>query len=111
MQTTKIHRLPYQKPEVFESLKAAQIEAAKVWNDCMNAHMECRINHTPWLNQTKLQKLTKGKYGLHSQSVQMVCQAFLANIDSTKANRKSGIKNMKYPWCGIVVLSFISKRR
>ncbi|MDJ0596857.1 MAG: transposase [Pleurocapsa sp. MO_226.B13] len=98
MQTTKIYRLPYQKPEVFGRLKAAQIEAAKVWNECMSAHKECRIKQTPWLNQTALQKLTKSKYELHSQSVQMVVQAFLANVDSTKANRRSGMKKMKYPW-------------
>ena len=64
----------------------------------MKVHKQCRKSQTPWLNQTALQKLTKGKYELHSQSVQMVCQAFLANVDSTKANRRSGIKNMKYPW-------------
>lgn len=98
MQTTKIYRLSYQQTEVFKRLKAAQIESAKVWNECMEAHKECRINQTPWLNQTQLQKLTKGKYELHSQSIQMVCQAFLANIDSTKANRRSGLKNFKYPW-------------
>ena len=98
MQTTKIYRLPYQKPEVFERLKAAQVEAAKAWNECVEAHKNCRVNHSPWLNQTALQKLTKGKYQLHSQSVQMVCQAFLANVDSTRANRRAGIKNMKYPW-------------
>ncbi len=98
MQTTKIYRLPYQKSKVFEKLKAAQVEAAKVWNECMETHKQCRISQTPWLNQTALQKLTKGKYQLHSQSVQMVCQAFLANIDSTRANRSSGRKNMKYPW-------------
>jgi putative transposase len=64
----------------------------------MEAHKQCRINQTPWLNQTALQKLTKGKYQLHSQSVQLVGQAFLANVDSTKANRRSGLQDMKYPW-------------
>ena len=98
MQTTKIYRLPYQKPEVFERLKAAQLESALVWNECMLAHKQCRVNQTRWLNQTALQKLTKGKYQLHSQSVQLVCQAFVANVDSTKANRRAGIKTMKYPW-------------
>ena len=98
MQTTKIYRLPYQQAQVFQRLKAAQIESARVWNECMEAHKECRINQTSWLNQTQLQKLTKGKYELHSQSIQMVCQAFLANIDSTKANRRSGLKKIKYPW-------------
>ncbi len=98
MQTTRIYRLPHQKPEVFERLKAAQLESALVWNECMEAHRQCRFNQTNWLNQTALQKLTKGKHELHSQSVQLVCQAFLANVDSTKANRRAGIKNMKYPW-------------
>lgn len=98
MQTTKIFRLPYQKSEVFEKLKAAQLESALIWNECMETHKQCRINQTPWLNQTALQKLTKGKYQLHSQSVQLVCQTFLANVDSTKSNRRAGIKNMKYPW-------------
>ena len=64
----------------------------------MEAHKKCRKSQTPWLNQTQLQKQTKGKYELHSQSVQMVVQAFLANVDSTRANRRAGIKNMKYPW-------------
>lgn len=98
MQTTKIYRLPYQKSEVFERLKAAQIEAAKVWNECVAAHQNARRDSEVWPNQTRLQKLTKGKYQLHSQSVQMVCQAFLANIDSTRANRLMGIRKMKYPW-------------
>lgn len=98
MQTTTIYRLPYQKTKVFERLKAAQLESALVWNECMEAHKQCRINQVPWLNQTALQKLTKGKYQLHSQSVQLVCQIFLANVDSTKANRRAGIKQMKYPW-------------
>jgi putative transposase len=62
VQTTKIYRLPDQKSEVFERLKAAQLEAALVWNECMEAHKQCRISQTSWLNQTALQKLTKGKY-------------------------------------------------
>ena len=105
MQTTKIYRLPYSLPKVFERLKAAQIEAAKVWNECMEAHKECRINQKPWLNQTQLQKLTKGKYELHSQSVQMVVQTFLANVDSTRANRRSGIKEHEISLAYKAVLS------
>jgi hypothetical protein len=35
MQTTKIIRLPYQKPEVFQRLKGAQMEAAQVWVDAV----------------------------------------------------------------------------
>ena len=67
MQTTKIYRLPYQKSEIFERLKAAQIEAARVWNFCVEAHQIARRDSEVWPNQTRLQKLTKGKYQLHSQ--------------------------------------------
>lgn len=98
MQTTTIIRLPYQVPSTFERMKLAQQEAAKVWNECKDAHKKCLLDQTPWLNQTALQKKTKGKYQLHSQSVQLICQAFLANVDSTRANRRSGLRNMKYPW-------------
>lgn len=99
MQTTRIYRLKYQLQTAFEQLKTAQQEAAAVWNTCVEAHKECRINQTKWLSQTDLQKLTKGKFHLHSQSVQMVCQAFITNIDSTKENRRrQGNKIMKYPW-------------
>lgn len=97
MQTTRIYRLPYQTAQLFEQLHTAQKEAAAVWNECMEAHKKCRTNNEKWLSQTDLQKLTKGKYELHSQSVQMVCQAFVANIDSTLENRRQG-NNMKYPW-------------
>ncbi len=96
MQTTAIIRLPYQQPSTFQRMKLAQQEAAKVWNQCKDAHKECRINHTTWLNQTGLQKLTKGKYELHSQSVQLVCQAFLANVDSTRANLRAGLRNIMF---------------
>jgi hypothetical protein len=45
MQTTAIIRLPYQAPSIFERLKLAQQESAKVWNECMEAH---KIRE--WLN-------------------------------------------------------------
>ncbi len=38
------------------------------------------------------------KFGLHSQSIQLVCRAFIGNIESTKENRKHGLKDIKYPW-------------
>jgi putative transposase len=98
MQTTRIYKVQYQPPKVFERLKTAQQEAAAVWNACMSAHKECRTNNTKWLSQADLQKLTKGKFELHSQSVQMVCQAFIANIDTTRENRRRLGNKMKYPW-------------
>jgi putative transposase len=46
-----------------------------------------------------LQKATKGRFALHSQSIQMVVAAFLANIETTQKLRQSHPQmQMKYPW-------------
>jgi putative transposase len=65
---------------------------------CKDLHKQCRVSHSPWLNLTDLQKHTKGKFELHSQSIQLVCRAFIGNIESTSENRKHGLKDIKYPW-------------
>ena len=73
------------------------MEAAKVWTKCRDLDLAARKDGTKWPNKDTLQKATKG-YGLHSQSAQMVCHAFLANIDTTTQLRKAGRKEMHYPW-------------
>jgi putative transposase len=74
-------------PKLFACLKAAQMEAAKVWNLCCEAHKQARMEYTKWPGRNELQKATKGQFALHSQSVQMVVHAFLANIDTTQRNK------------------------
>lgn len=98
MQTTKVYRLPFLPIGLFQRLQASQQESAKVWNTCKDLHRTCRVSHSKWLSLTDLQKHTKGKFELHSQSAQLVCRAFIGNIDSAIENRKHGLKNIKYPW-------------
>ncbi len=75
------------------------MEAARVWNACVEMHLAARLDHTPWPGRSDLQKATKGRYALHSQSVQMVVHAFLANIDTTKQLRQRQPEmQMKYPY-------------
>jgi len=75
------------------------MEAAQIWNACMQAHKAARITHLPWPGRDALQKATKGRFALHSQSVQMVVAAFLANIETTHKLRQSHQEmQMKYPW-------------
>lgn len=75
------------------------MEAARVWNECQEAHKAARLTHAKWPGRDTLQKATKGRFGLHSQSVQMVVAAFLANIDTTRQLRQSHPQmKMKYPW-------------
>src|SRR5207249_238865 len=42
-------------------------------------------------------KATKGRFALHSQSVQMIVHAFLANVDTTRQLKPSHPK-MRYPY-------------
>lgn len=73
------------------------MEAAKVWTKCRDLHQAARKDSAKWPTKDSLQKATKG-FGLHSQSAQMVCHAFLANIDTTTQLRRSGRQEIRYPW-------------
>src|SRR5258708_1147733 len=99
MHTVRIYRLIHLYPTLFRLFKAAQMESAQVWNYCCELHKAARVAHTTWPGQNDLQQATKGRFALHSQSVQMVAQAFLANIDATRQLRATHPKmRMKYPW-------------
>ena len=75
------------------------MEAANIWNLCVEIHKQARMSHTRWPGRNDLQKATKGQFALHSQSVQMVVHAFLANIETTRQLRQTHPQmKMKYPW-------------
>src|SRR5262249_24128850 len=97
METVRIYRLAGLRLGYRARLREAQMEAAGVWTLCRDIHLSARQQHTRWPNRDELQQATKGQFALRSQTVQMICHAFLANIDTMrdlrKINRKSG-----YPW-------------
>jgi putative transposase len=98
MNTVKIYQLQHLSRTQFQRLREAQLEAAQVWNTCVKMHLLARLDQTPWPRRSELQKATKGSFALHSQSIQMVVHAFLANIDTTKQLRQSHPEmQMKYP--------------
>src|SRR6266567_7106634 len=99
MHTVKIYQLNMLSPTHLRRLRDAQMEAAQVWNGCMETHKAARLSHEKWPGRNELQKATKGRFALHSQSVQMVVHAFLANIDTThQLKQKHPHMKMKYPW-------------
>src|SRR5256885_3181725 len=98
MNTVHIYRLQPTR-SLFACLKAAQMEAARVWNLCCEVHKQARMSHSKWPGRDTLQKASKGRFALHSQSVQMVVHAFLANIDTTRQLCQTHPQmKMKYPW-------------
>jgi putative transposase len=88
MQTVRIYRLKDLDRRTRARLKAAQLEAARVWMYCLQRHQTARTERTHWPDRDDLQRETKGgQYALHSQSIQMVCQQFLANAETIKQLR------------------------
>ena len=88
IETMKIIPLTDLSPTQWGAFRDAQKESAKIWMICMNLHGEARKNHCKWPSKVDLQRATKGKAKLHSQSIQMVCHAFLANVETAKKLRK-----------------------
>jgi len=99
MNTVRIYQLEHLPPSLVRRMKQAQMEAAQVWNMCASLHQSARMAHATWPDRQELQRATKGRFALHSQSVQMVVHAFLANIETTRTLRAMYTRmRMKYPW-------------
>jgi len=98
MQTVRIYRLKDLDKRTRARMLAAQREAARVWMDCVGRHCAARTERTRWPDRDDLQRETKGgQYALHSQSIQMVCQQFLANVEAIKQLRQTNPRH-RYPY-------------
>ncbi|MGZ6366587.1 MAG: hypothetical protein ACXWPS_11530 [Ktedonobacteraceae bacterium] len=98
MQTVHIYQLKRLDRRTRARLRAVQQEAARVWMYCLERHRAARIERTRWPSQVDLQRETKGgQYGMHSQSIQVVCQQFLANVETIKHLRQSNPRH-RYPY-------------
>ena len=51
--------------------------SAEVWNECLRLSKQHHLETGNWISQTKLQKLTKGRYPLHSQNIQAVVHKYI----------------------------------
>lgn len=73
-------------------------EAARLWNRMVKLHRWFRRRHRPWPTEAQFKAHFKGRFDLHSQTVQALIEGFFTNIDSTRTNRKNGRREMRYPW-------------
>lgn len=97
MDSTRIYRLEHLPAKLRRRLGEAQIEAARVWTLCRDLHLQARQEHLPWPNRDDLQTATKGRFALHSQTVQMICHKFLTNVENTQQVRKRNPR-IRYPF-------------
>lgn len=96
MKTNRVVKVRLQHPDSHQT--DARMEAARCWNDMVKLHKYIRKRHWKWPSKNDLQKHFKGKYQLHSQTVQALVDKFIANIETTQTSRKNGDKNARYPW-------------
>ncbi|MGO8949347.1 MAG: hypothetical protein ACLQUY_17200 [Ktedonobacterales bacterium] len=84
LESVRIIRLEPLRPGLRERLRQAQMEAARVWTLCRDRHRQARQQGNCWPRRHELQQATNGgQFALHSQTVQMIGHAFLANVKTT----------------------------
>jgi putative transposase len=72
--------------------------SAQVWNDCLKIAKDHYKQLGKWIKKTELEKLTKGKYPIHSQSIQAVVHKYIWARDAVREARKQGFTDIKYPY-------------
>lgn len=97
MEVIRIYRLEHLPRKLSDRLREAQMEAARVWMLCRDLHLYARQNRIHWPKSDDLEKATKGKFALHSQTVQKICHIFYGNVETTRKVRKQNPK-MRYPY-------------
>ena len=70
-------------------------EAGRCWTDILHAHIESRSGK--WLKAGDLEKLAKGMYALHSQTIQALAQKFDDNCKTARQLRKTD-PEARYPY-------------
>ncbi|WP_372759314.1 RNA-guided endonuclease InsQ/TnpB family protein [Litorivivens sp.] len=75
-----------------------RLESARLWNRLVRVHKFCRKKQWDWPSKGQLEKHYKGRFNLHSQTIQAIIGKFIANVDTASALRKSGDKRARYPW-------------
>lgn len=79
-----LHTLTPQQRAWCERLR---VEAGRCWTDLVRAHVANR-EQGRWMSDSDLRAMTKGGvYHLHSQSIQVLGQKLLANVETARALR------------------------
>lgn len=76
---------------------AVRQESARLWNRMVKLHLYFRRKRLPWPTKGQFERHFKGRFALHSQTVQALIQKFFANIDTARTNRQAGDKRSRYP--------------
>jgi putative transposase len=73
-------------------------EAARCWNAIVNLHRTIYNRYGIWLTGGQLKEFFKGRFRLHSQSVQALVELYEETCRRTNDLRKNGEMSWRYPW-------------
>jgi len=73
-------------------------EAARSWNAVVNLHRTIYNRYGIWLTGGQLKEFFKGRFQLHSQSVQALVELYEETCRRTNDLRKNGETSWRYPW-------------
>jgi len=73
-------------------------EAARCWNAIVNLHRTIYNRYGIWLTGGQLKEFFKGRFRLHSQSVQALVELYEETCRRTNNLKKSGEVTWRYPW-------------
>ncbi|MDR6225310.1 RNA-guided endonuclease InsQ/TnpB family protein [Desmospora profundinema] len=85
-------------PSDMDRLFACNRESALVWNECLQLSKQHHLDKGKWIAKSELQKATKGRFHLHSQSIQAVCHKYLFARDAAHQAIRKGVKTARYPY-------------
>jgi putative transposase len=93
------YQIEFSKSE-WAKVTEARREAGKLWTRLVKLHHFCRTHPNlceKWPSESQLKAHFKGRFQLHSQTIQGVIEKFCAVIDGTRTKRKKGDKTARYP--------------
>ena len=73
-------------------------EAARCWNAIVNLHRTIYNRYGIWLTGGQLKEFFKGRFNLHSQSVQALVELYEETCRRTNELRRNGETSWRYPW-------------
>lgn len=103
-QSVRIIPLPLKGPKHARTrrlLREGQLEAGRLWTDAVAWHRERRAAGGRWPDRNEIHAWSKGRYALHSQTVQRTVYRLLENVEATMTRRRNEPATRRWlrlPW-------------
>ena len=81
-----------------EQADALRREAGRAWSEMLTFHWRVYRKKGRWLSKFALQRWARGRYALHSQSIQALADKLHANFETARQLRRGGDGAARFPY-------------